>query len=106
MMGFGFGHGYMMGGWGGGWGPGFGSGYASGYGGGFGWQGLLGMGMQFLFWILLIAVGIALFRWIGRREPAGSSFTTGGALNVLNERYARGEIGKDEYLSLRKDLLR
>jgi len=102
---FGFGNGYMMRGWGQGYGCGYGYGLFSGYGGGYGWTGLIGLGIQLLSWALLIAVGVAIFRWVGKRIPAvGSSNTSGDALNILGERYARGEIDKDEYLSRRKDL--
>jgi putative membrane protein len=103
MMGFGYG---MMGGWGPGFGYGYGSNFASGYSGGYWWTGLIGLGIQLLSWILIIAVGVAIFRWIGKRIPASSNpYTTGDALSIISERYARGEINKNEYMSLRKDIL-
>ena len=70
-----------------------GEGFGMGLGGGFMW----------LFWILLI-MGIV---WaakvaIGR----GNSPTESGksALDILKERYARGEIDQEEFEKKRKDL--
>ena len=68
-----------------------------GYGGGWGLLGFLHMG---LWWILLILGIIVLAKWLfaGDREGGGR------ALEVLKERYARGEIGKDEYEQKKRDL--
>jgi putative membrane protein len=61
-----------------------------------------------LFWLVVIAIGVALVVWFvrsparpgaPRREERGSR-----GLEVLDERYARGEIGRDEYLAKRRDL--
>ncbi|MGB5079376.1 MAG: SHOCT domain-containing protein [Burkholderiales bacterium] len=68
-----------------------------GWGSGWGWFGLT---HTLLWWVLLI-LGIAvLARWLfgGRRESGDR------ALEVLKERYARGEIGKEEYEQKRRDL--
>jgi len=53
-----------------------------------------------LWWVLLI-LGIAvLAKWlIGARREGGDR-----ALEVLKERYARGEIGKEEYEQKKRDL--
>ncbi|MFZ3573021.1 SHOCT domain-containing protein [Streptomyces sp. BH097] len=52
-----------------------------------------------LFWVLLIAVGVLLFRVLSRAEDTGT--TSRGASfrpeDVLAERFARGEIDEDEY---------
>jgi putative membrane protein len=68
-----------------------------GWGSGWGWFGVTHM---LLWWVLLI-LGIAvLAKWlIGSRRESGDR-----ALDVLKERYARGEIGKDEYEQKRRDL--
>ncbi|MDQ7096635.1 SHOCT domain-containing protein [Desulfosporosinus sp. PR] len=97
MMGFGYGN------WGPGYCYGYGSAFASGLGGGYWWTSLIGLSMQLLSWLLIIAVGIILFRWLGRRIPT-IGYKNSNALNIVNERYARGEINTDEYLSLKKDL--
>lgn len=66
--------------------------------------GLWGIGMMlfmFAFWALVI-VGLVLgIRWfLGQgREPRADR-----ALTILRERYARGEIGKDEFDARRRDL--
>ncbi len=69
-------------------------------------MGFMGTGM-ILWWIvpILLAVGFALLlksaTGSGRvsTEPRGSK-----PLEILQERYARGEIDRDEYLSRKKDL--
>ena len=99
MMGYGYGN------WGSGYCFGYGSALASGAGGGYWWTGLIGLGIQLLFWIAIIAVGVAVFRWLGRRIPAAGSANS-DALGIISERYARGEINQEEYLSLRQDLLK
>ncbi len=59
------------------------------------WWWILGI-LQALFWIGVLLVGVnALFR---RRPPGRSS---GIALRILEERYARGEIPREEYLERR-----
>ena len=61
--------------------------------------GMIGMG---LFWILAVFGLVALFRGnICRGGPRQESKT---ALDLLKERYARGEIGKAEFDQIRRDL--
>lgn len=68
-----------------------------GWGSGWGWFGLTHM---LLWWVLLI-LGIAvLAKWL----IGGGRKSDDRALDVLKERYARGEIGKDEYEQKRRDL--
>ncbi len=74
---------------------------------GYGWAGSVFM---ILFWgefslllIFAIVVGaVLLVRAFPGRGSRGGKKTT--ALDVLHERYARGEIGRDEYLERRRDL--
>lgn len=72
----------MMGDWGG-W----------GWGMGFGWIFML------LFWALVILGIVALAKWL---------FSAGGSgkrpLDILKERYARGEINGEQYEQMRRDL--
>ena len=49
------------------------------------------------FWIVLIALLVLLVR--GMRTTAGAS--AGAAVRVLEERYARGEITREEFLERR-----
>jgi putative membrane protein len=57
--------------------------------------------MMLVFWVLVI-VGIVLaIRWLaGQGERARSD----RAIEILRERYARGEIDKDEFEARRRDL--
>jgi putative membrane protein len=68
--------------------------------GGGGWGGW--MLVHGAFWLLLLALivfgAVVLMR--GSRSPG-----QGSALDLLNERYARGEIDRDEYLQRKKDIL-
>lgn len=59
------------------------------------------MAMMFLFWVIFIVGLIVAIRWLlgrGRERPPDS------ALEILRQRYARGEINKDEFDAKRKDL--
>ena len=90
----------MMGNWGNGPGMGF-------YGGGFWGNGIFGMLFQLVFWVAIIGLGVYLFRRFGSRVPTGGSFQvnrSNSALDILRERYARGEIGRDEYEERARDL--
>jgi putative membrane protein len=65
----------------------------------------MGFGYFFMiaFWALVVLGIVALVRWLmsqsGTRDGRGKT-----ALEILQERYARGEIGRDEYEQKRKDL--
>jgi putative membrane protein len=87
-MGYGYGYGPqwgMMGGWGYGYGP-----------------------MHIIVWIVILIAVVALVVWLVRslavpgaqHAPPRSS----AGLDVLEERYARGEIDRDEYLQKKKDI--
>lgn len=72
---------------------------------GFGFGGMgMGIGML-LFWGLIIAAIVVLLRGFGAR-PAGSGpgLREKTALDILRERYAKGEIDKAEFEQKRSDL--
>jgi putative membrane protein len=57
-----------------------------------------------LIWLVpLVLVGVLV--WLLARGPRGStSENSRTALEILKERYARGEIGKDEFEQKKRDL--
>ena len=79
-------HGDWMGGWG--------SGYMGGWGG---------------LWMMLIVVAVilgivVLVRGVGRSSASSGTLASKTALDTLNERYARGEIEKQEFEEKKRDL--
>lgn len=74
------------------------------------WNGMGGWGMGFggglfmlIFWAVLIVGLVLVVRW-----AMDQSRSTGGsksALDILRERYARGEIQKDEYEEKKRELI-
>ncbi len=83
---------------------GFGPGMMGGYYGGFGYAPWWGI-VMFLFWALVIGGVVFL---IGRLVRQGSQTSQGGsqdsAMDILRQRYARGEITKEQFDQLRRDL--
>jgi putative membrane protein len=67
--------------------------------GSWGWGG--GMSMV-LFWGAIVAVIVFAVRFFGNDTAARGGDTT--PLQILKERYARGEIGKDEFEQKKRDL--
>lgn len=66
-----------------------------------GWMWLGGIWMV-LFWVLLILAIVALVRWIWGR--GGGAMARPSAVEILKERYARGEIDREEFEQKRRDL--
>jgi putative membrane protein len=77
---WGYGHGWMMNGW-----------------------GSMG-GVGFIFWLLILAAVIAGVVWFVRSQPLAGRDRRLTGLEVLEERYARGEINREEYLQKKRDL--
>ncbi len=75
-----------------------------GYGYEFGWGGMLIGGlMMFLFWGGLIALVIWGVKSVV--SSSGRSVSSGqNAREILDQRYARGEIDRDEYETMKADL--
>ena len=74
------------------------------WGGGWGHM-LFGGGMMLLFWGGLIALVVLAVGWLGRSNSSDSAGASGSrALEILQERYARGEIEREEYEQRRRDL--
>jgi putative membrane protein len=62
----------------------------------------IGCVATFLLWILIILGIVFLARAIVRPQRKGADEET--ALDILKKRYARGEIGKEEFEGKKKDL--
>ena len=76
----------------------------SGWGGG-SWVGwLVGGVMMLVFWGLLIFGGIAVWRAVDRSGRGRQQIDRSTPEQVLDERFARGEVGLDEYTK-RRELL-
>lgn len=57
-----------------------------------------------VFWMAVVVLLVAAFsRGAGR--PVGPFWRGSAALDILEQRYARGEIGRDEYLQKKNDLM-
>ncbi len=70
------------------------------------WWWLIGTAV---FWILLIIVAVIAFGYLVRKAAPSSTIPKGSAktaLDYLEEVYAKGEIGREEFLQKREDLKR
>ena len=74
----------------------FGWGMMGGWGG-FGWLWMV------LWWALIVAGSVVLVRWFSARA-AEDEKPRGKALDLLRERYARGELERETYERMRRDL--
>jgi len=71
-----------------------------GWDGGWGWVWMIWMSLFWLVVIGLIAWGIVAFsRHDHRREPGSNA-----AMEIARQRYARGEISKEEFDARKRDL--
>ena len=71
--------------------------------GGWGWGMGFGWIFMILFWVLIILGIVALAKWLYSAGILGGNASK-RPLDILKERYARGEITRDEYQRTRRDL--
>jgi putative membrane protein len=71
-----------------------------GYGMGYGFGGIF----MLLWWVLIIVGIVVLVKWLGHPH---TTCQHGGnkALDILKERYARGEIDEQEFKKRKQDLV-
>jgi putative membrane protein len=74
--------------------------------GDYGWGWGMGFGMigMVLFWVLVILGIVILVKWIGGPSSGPNLPPAKTALDILKERYARGEIDKKEFEEKKRDL--
>lgn len=70
-----------------------------GHMGGWGW------GMAIFGWVFMtVVVGLVVWLVVTSTRRSGPSRREQGPLDLLDERYARGDIDREEYLQRRADL--
>lgn len=73
-----------------------------------GW-GMVMMIMMFIFWAAVMIAIVFLIRWLisssGSGQRSERARDTDSALEILQKRYARGEISKQDYEDMRRDMM-
>lgn len=110
MMGFAGGYGAHGGntmGYGGAFGSRAGPGMMGGYGGYGGWMHSWGGGIV-MWLIMLVVIGLVVYLIVASNHHRNQTFTSGShsesPQDILRKRYARGEISKDEFERMKKDI--
>ena len=76
------------------------------YNDGVGWGGWIMMSLAMVaFWGLVIFAVVAIFRGTSRAPERGDRVTRPDPMQILDERFARGEIDEDDYHA-RQEVLR
>lgn len=75
------------------------------WGSGYGW-GWVGWLFMTLWWILIVIAIVLFVRYLARNAHGGSGAgkSEESAMEIIEKRYARGEIDKKEFDEKRKDL--
>ncbi len=72
-----------------------------------GWGGMMILGpiMMILILVLAIVIAVTVLRWLGVLEPAGrKADDKESAIEILEHRFARGEIDEAEFKDRKKEL--
>ncbi len=61
---------------------------------------------MFIFWILIIVAVLFFVYWLFEAGKIGGreDITAESVLDILKKRYARGEIDKEQFESMRRDI--
>jgi len=62
------------------------------------------MGGMFLFWILIVVLAVLLVGGLFKTNQSGTTNQPMSARQILEQRYARGEINQEQYRLMLKDL--
>jgi putative membrane protein len=68
--------------------------------GGYGFMGVF----MWIFWILVIVGVVFLVKWLVQQGKQSQSGREEDPLDILKRRYARGEVNKEEFEQIKKDL--
>ena len=71
---------------------------------GIGWWPVVGGVFMLLFWGGIIALVIWGISRMTRGRGSGPASREGGPLDIAKDRYARGEISREEFEQIKKDL--
>lgn len=65
------------------------------------------MGLGLIFWLLILAAVVAALVWLVRPQKGanGHKGSRPNSLEILEDRYARGEIDREEFLQRKRDIL-
>jgi len=74
---------------------GSGAGWGMGFGGGI---------FMILFWVVIIVAVVMLVKWLAGGSSRIDLPRERSALDILKERYARGQIGEDEFEQKKRDI--
>lgn len=62
-------------------------------------------GSMWVFWIILIVGLVFLIKWVFQQNQGGVIKIEENALKILERRYVKGEIDKNEFEQKKKDLM-
>lgn len=77
------------------------------------WPGMMGWGcgmgwpwpiMMFVFWIAMVGGFVFIARRLTSAQRGRGGASDESALDILKKRYAKGEVGKDEFEKIKKDI--